>query len=167
MASLTRWTWVWVNSGSWWWTSRPGVLQIMGSQRVGHDWATELNWTECDMYPNFLILSSANGYLGCFHVLAIVNGAAMNTGVEVSFSILLFSGYLPSSGIAGLYGTSIPSFGKCRSELWSPLSLEITFTAYTDCWQSSVPCRCKIEVLFLKLKSSFLSGCGLGTALSP
>ena len=46
MASLTRWTWVWVNSGSWWWTGRPGMLQFMGSQRVGHDWATELNWTE-------------------------------------------------------------------------------------------------------------------------
>ena len=46
MASLTRWTWVWVNSGSWWWTGRPGVLQFMGSQRVGHDWLTELNWTE-------------------------------------------------------------------------------------------------------------------------
>ena len=45
MASLTRWTWVWVNSRSWWWTGRPGVLQFMGSQRVGHDWATELNWT--------------------------------------------------------------------------------------------------------------------------
>ena len=40
-------TWVWVNSGSWWWTGRPGVLQFMGSQRVRHDWATELNWTEC------------------------------------------------------------------------------------------------------------------------
>ena len=37
-------TWVWVNSGSWWWTGRPGVLQSMGSQRVGHDWATKLNW---------------------------------------------------------------------------------------------------------------------------
>ena len=45
MASLTRWTWVWVNSGSWWWTGRPGVLRFMGSRRVGLDWATELNWT--------------------------------------------------------------------------------------------------------------------------
>ena len=44
MASLTQWTWVWVNSGSWWWTGRPGVLRFMGSQTVGHDWATELNW---------------------------------------------------------------------------------------------------------------------------
>ena len=46
MASPTRWTWVWVNSGSWWWTGRSGVLRCVGSQRVGHDWATELNWTE-------------------------------------------------------------------------------------------------------------------------
>ena len=44
MASLTRWTWVWVNSGSLWWTGRPGVLQSMVLQRVGHNWATELNW---------------------------------------------------------------------------------------------------------------------------
>ena len=40
------WTWVWMNSGSWWWTGRPGVLQSMGLQRVGHNWVTELNWTE-------------------------------------------------------------------------------------------------------------------------
>ena len=46
MASPTRWTWVWVDSRSWWWTGRPGVLEFMGLQRVGHDWATELNWTE-------------------------------------------------------------------------------------------------------------------------
>ena len=45
MASLTRWARVWVDSGSWWWTGRPGMLWFMGSQRVGHDWVTELNWT--------------------------------------------------------------------------------------------------------------------------
>ena len=44
MASPTCWTWVWVSSRSWWWTGRPDVLQSMGLQRVGHDWATELNW---------------------------------------------------------------------------------------------------------------------------
>ena len=44
MASLTWWTWVWVNSGSWWWTGRPGVLQSMGSQSARQDWATALNW---------------------------------------------------------------------------------------------------------------------------
>ena len=48
MASPTRWAWVWANSGSWWWTGRPGVLRFMGSQRVGHDWTTERlsNWTD-------------------------------------------------------------------------------------------------------------------------
>ena len=46
MASLTRWTWVWVNSGSWWWTGRPGILRFMGLQRVGHDWATDLIWSD-------------------------------------------------------------------------------------------------------------------------
>ena len=44
MASPTQWTWVWVNSGSWWWTGRPGMLRLMGPQRVRHDWATELSW---------------------------------------------------------------------------------------------------------------------------
>ena len=46
MASPTQWTWVWVSSRSWWWTGRPGMLHSMGSQRVGHNWATELKWTE-------------------------------------------------------------------------------------------------------------------------
>ena len=62
MASPAQWTWVWVDSESWWWTGRPGVLQSMGSQRVGHDWATEL--TDWLTYPvkghldwfNFLLL---------------------------------------------------------------------------------------------------------------
>ena len=44
MASPTRWTWAWTSSGSWWWTGRPGMLRVMGSQRVGHDWATDKNW---------------------------------------------------------------------------------------------------------------------------
>ena len=50
MASLSQWTWVWVNSRSSWWTGGPGMLQSMGSQRVGHDWTTKLNWTECGKY---------------------------------------------------------------------------------------------------------------------
>ena len=44
MALLTWWMWIWMNSGSWWWTGRLGVMRFMGSQRVGHDWVTELNW---------------------------------------------------------------------------------------------------------------------------
>ena len=62
------------------------------------------------MYHNFFIHSSVDGHLGCFHVLAIVNSAAMNNGIHVSLSILVSSGYMPRSGIAGSYGGFIPSF---------------------------------------------------------
>ena len=62
------------------------------------------------MYYNFLIHSTADGHLGCFHVLAIVNSAAVSIGVYESLSILVSLGYMPSSGIAGSYGSSIPSF---------------------------------------------------------
>ena len=62
------------------------------------------------MYHNFFICSSGDGHLGCFHVLAIVNSAAMNIGVHVSFSILVSTGYKPRSGIAGSYVPFIPIF---------------------------------------------------------
>ena len=52
MASPTQWTWVWVSSGNWWWAGKPGVLQSMGLQKVGHDWVSELNWTELNLYNN-------------------------------------------------------------------------------------------------------------------
>ena len=58
MASPTRWTWVWVNSCSWWWTGRPGMLRFMGSQRVRQDWATELNWS-CSLGLYFRFCVSA------------------------------------------------------------------------------------------------------------
>ena len=62
MASPTQWTWVWVNSGSWWWTGRPDVLWFMGLQRVGHDWATELNWHISTIKMNTALISQS------FHV---------------------------------------------------------------------------------------------------
>ena len=72
MASPTQWTWVWVSSWSWWWTGKPGVLQSMGSQRVRHDWATELNW-RWKLEERFLFskLGSAN-YQGkwCFGLVS-------------------------------------------------------------------------------------------------
>ena len=61
-------------------------------------------------YYIFFIHSSVDGHLGCFHVLAIVNSAAMNTEVHVSFQIMVFWGYMPWSGMAGSYGSSIFSF---------------------------------------------------------
>ena len=68
MASPTQWTWVWVNSGSWWWTGRPGMLQFMGSQRVRHDWVNELNWGIDNSFQNLLnVLSTQRciSYLPC------------------------------------------------------------------------------------------------------
>ena len=54
MASPTWWTWVWASSRGWWWTGKPGMLQSLGSQKVGHDWVTELNWTELNWNPSLV-----------------------------------------------------------------------------------------------------------------
>ena len=70
-ASPSQWTWVWVNSGSWWWTGRPGVLQSMGSQRVKHDWLTELNWTEAFCVEYAMTQQNFFGRKGiCFPVVS-------------------------------------------------------------------------------------------------
>ena len=60
MASPTQWTWVWVNSRSWWWTGRPSVLRSMGSQRVRCDWATELNWRSYNPTPGDISRENSN-----------------------------------------------------------------------------------------------------------
>ena len=75
MASPTRWTWVWVNSGSWWWTGRPGMLQSMGSQRVRHNWATELNWR---MTGNAVLLALKMGERSHEWAVAAGNGKEMD-----------------------------------------------------------------------------------------
>ena len=70
MASPTQWTWVWVNSRSWWWTGQPGVLQFMGSQRVRHDWVTELKWTgEQKKMPMHTRFRKLRGWRGDCRVL--------------------------------------------------------------------------------------------------
>ena len=103
------------------------VFLPLGSQGWGslvgyHLWGrtesdvTEATWQQQQqhfivyMYHSFFIHSSVKRHLGCFPVLAVVNSAAVNTGVPVSFSILVSSGYKPRSGIAGSYGGFTPSF---------------------------------------------------------
>ena len=79
------------------------------------DTTEQLNWTEYSiicMYHIFFIHSSVDGHLGCCHVLAIVNSAAMNIGVHVSFQSMVFYGYMSRIGIAGSYGNSMYSFWR-------------------------------------------------------
>jgi len=76
MASSTQWTWVWVNSGSWWWTGRPGMLRFMGSQRVRQDWAAELNWTD----TSFWVLHS------CVWLLTTLWTIALQASLSMEFS---------------------------------------------------------------------------------
>ena len=115
------------------WAEEPGRLQSMGSWRVRQDWATSLSLfnfhtLEKEMAAHSSVLawripgmaepggmpsvgSHRVGHNWCdFHVLAIVNSAAMNNGIHVSSSVLVSSGYMPRSGIAGSYGGFIPSF---------------------------------------------------------
>ena len=63
MASPTRWTWVCMDSRSWWWIGRPGELWFMGSQRVGHDWVTELNWTNVHALDSAWVCVCAHMYV--------------------------------------------------------------------------------------------------------
>ena len=94
MASPTWWTWFWVSSGSWWWTGRPDVLWFMGSQRVRHNWATELNWSEL----NWMFM----------HILSQSwNSPGQNTG----WAAIPFSTIFPTQGLN-------PGLPHCRQILY-------------------------------------------------
>ena len=106
MASLTQWTWVWAGFRSWWWTGKPGVLKSMGSQRVGHDWATELNWTE---------LSQCIG--------ASASASVLPTNIQDWFSLGL-TGLISllSEGLSGGFSSTTLQrlqFFVIQSTLWS------------------------------------------------
>ena len=73
MASPTQWTWVWVDSQSWWWTGRPGVLWFMGLQRVRHDWVTELNWVSSLLLSNIYTETNSPLKLNAYDNLSLKN----------------------------------------------------------------------------------------------
>ena len=106
MASLTRWTWGSVNSGSWWWTGRPGVLRFMGSQRVRHDWATELNckiwvysyWTKTPLLKGTCFYAQS---LSRVQVFATLWTIACQAPLSMGFSRQYWSGLpFPSPGLS-------------------------------------------------------------------
>ena len=86
MASPTWWMWVWVNSGRWWWTGRPGVLRFIGSQRVGHSWAAELNW-DCLLKLNVMTVAPGRLYSLHHSFMLILSSTAAKTSAHHWFHI--------------------------------------------------------------------------------
>ena len=105
MASPTQWTWVWVNSGSWWWTGRPGVMRLMGSQRVGHDWATELKWTDMNIrvHASFQIKMFVfpDIYVGMELLDCMVVLFSGFKGICIQFSIVAAPIYILTHSVGG------------------------------------------------------------------
>ena len=150
MASSTRWTWVWVDSGSWWWTGRPGVLQFMGSQRVRHDWATELNWTESNVestpYVNVCnpIVSRREGRAqACGMASGLVSAflreaqwqektsPGWSPGLLPIMNSVVWAGYLILLSLSFLIcklGTMMSVSGSCKGITWEAVGSTFNFS---------------------------------------
>ena len=134
MASLTRWTWAWVTSGSWWWTGRPGVLWFMGLQRVRHDWATELSWTELLMgfssqeYWSGLPFPSPVG-----HILSDLSSMTRPSWVAPQ-AWLSFIELDKAVVLVWLDWLVFCEYGFSVSALWCPLATPIIFPAFVLPW---------------------------------
>ena len=131
MASLTRWTWAWVNSRSWWWTGRPGVLQFTGSQRVGHNWATELKLNWAYMLPSYSLHSS--------HPL-LPSPLTMSTMFTFDEGLTIFTGF---------------------SKFHSHLNLKTVLTCYKQGTKSNIGGVYKLNVLFPFLRMYLWGVCSI------
>ena len=125
MASPTWWTWVWVNSGSWWWTGRPGVLQFMGSQRVRHDWVTELNWTEHPRldhgthdykFSTWIAVSGGSQLWYLEDIYVLLQREAhweRNSGLQLRYHKNIYLVIVSSFGIEPLVSLDFPACQEC------------------------------------------------------
>ena len=120
MASLTRCTWVWVNSSSWWWTGRPGVLWFMGLLRVRHNWATELNWTELMGFPG-----SSDGKASAYNArdLGSIPGSGRSPGEGNGNPLQYFC--LENLMDGGAWCATVYGVAKCRTRLSDLTSLHV------------------------------------------
>ena len=167
MASPTQWTWVWVDSRGWWWTGRPGVLWFMGSQRVGHDWATELNWT----------WSSSLTLLGLSFILWWDNSCLVNLlgTIWKAFKDLYF--HSVSHFLVPVFDFFFPFFSKLRISINWDIKILLTYGRQSSdsltgkfssfscqrewfCYLSNIPSllgfsRFQLYVGFKKKKKSF------------
>ena len=150
MASLIQWTWVWVGSGSWWWTVRPGMLQFMGSQRVRHNWATELNWTElkwCWSWNSNTLATwckELSNFIFTFHFPALEKEMATHSSV-LAWKIPLVEepGALQSMGswrVGHDWATSLSLFTFMHwRRRWQPTP--VFLPGESQGWESLVGCR--------------------------
>ena len=106
-STLSQWTWVWVNYESWWWTGRLGMLWFMGSQRVGNDWVTELNWTECPCMPLSL------------EIFFALNSTLSN--INICFYPFIFQVFMPLLSFLGFPGGSDSKESTCLVKTWMQL----------------------------------------------
>ena len=109
MASLTRWTWVSVNSGTWWWTGRPGVLQFMGLQRVGHDWATDLIWYFRRGFPGSSVVKNLPANAGD---TSLIPGSGDSLEKEIATHSSILAPEIPRSEKPG----GLQSMGSKKSQ---------------------------------------------------
>ena len=131
MASSTQWTWIWASFGSWWCTGRPDMLQSMGSRRVRHDWATELNWTEqphlgcvkcfclsCSYYASSCV---SHVVCGCTHGI----WRLWSTWLWICFPMSLIHSCISSSGLVNVQFGDLALFldpSQSRFEIKPPMS---------------------------------------------